>query len=49
MCIRDSTNLTIEDLFGNYRYYLEANWIKEWGAGAGGAVAREICGCKALV
>lgn len=23
-------NLTIEDLFGNYRYYLEANWIKEW-------------------
>lgn len=23
-----NTNLTIEDLFGNYRYYLEANWIK---------------------
>lgn len=27
-----NTNLTIEDLFGNYRYYLEANWIKEWAA-----------------
>lgn len=27
-----NTNLNIEDLFGNYRYYLEANWIKEWAA-----------------